>query len=100
MLEQVVPGDTRGLKPDLVVLDRAKAEAFVVDVTVPFEGEESFTEARKAKEEKYAHLKQILRGMGYRKVEVDGFVIGELGPRERQSHPETGHQIQVRHHVP
>ena len=79
VLEQVVPGDTRGLKPDLVVLDRAKAEAFVVDVTVPFEGEESFTEARKAKEEKYAHLKQILRGMGYRKVEVDGFVVGALG---------------------
>ena len=57
VLEQVVPGDTRGLKPDLVVLDRAKAEAFVVDVTVPFEGEESFTDARNAKEEKYAHLK-------------------------------------------
>ena len=45
VLEQVVPGDTRGLKPDLVVLDRAKAEAFVVDITVPFEGEESFEES-------------------------------------------------------
>ena len=36
-------------------------------------------EARKAKEEKYHHLKQVLQSKGYRKVEVDGFVVGALG---------------------
>ena len=61
LLEQVVPGDTMALKPDLVILNQAKSEAYVVDVTVPFEGEEAFETARKAKEEKYEYLKPLLR---------------------------------------
>ena len=79
LMEQSVPGDGRSLRPDLVILNKEKAEAYVVDVTVPFEGEDSFLEARKAKEEKYAHFKQVLMSKGYRKVEVDGFVVGALG---------------------
>eukprot|EP00731_Ephydatia_muelleri_P013824 Em0007g1134a len=78
-LEQMVPGDRMALKPDLVILNEAKSEAYVVDVAVPFEGEESFPAARRAKEDKYNHLKALLRSKGYRKVEVDGFVIGALG---------------------
>ena len=76
ILEQVVPGDTRALRPDMVILNEAKSEAFIVDVTVPFEGEEAFQAARRAKEDKYAYLKPLLH---FRKVEVDGFVVGALG---------------------
>ena len=71
ILEQVVPRDTRALKPDLVVLNEAKSEAYVIDVTMPFEGEVAFRDARKAKEEKYDHLKAIFRAKGYHKMEVD-----------------------------
>eukprot|EP00731_Ephydatia_muelleri_P013732 Em0007g1042a len=87
LLEQVVPGDTRALKPDLVVLNEARSEAYVIDVTVPFEGELAFREAREAKEEKYDHLKAILRAKGYHKVEVDGFVIGALGSWDPENEP-------------
>ena len=77
--EQVVPGDGQGLKPDLVVLDDDKKEAFVVDVAMPFEGPGTFQDARTAKERKYDHLKALLRAKGYRKVEVDAFIVGPLG---------------------
>ena len=40
ILEQVVPGDNMALRPDLIILNEDRAEAFIVDVTVPFEGEE------------------------------------------------------------
>ena len=77
--EQVVPGDTMALRPDLVVLNREKSEAFVIDVAVPFEGEVAFQDARQAKEDKYEYLKPLLRAKGYRRVEVDGFIVGALG---------------------
>ena len=48
-------------------------------VTVPFEGEEAFPAARKVKEDKYDYLMPLLRAKGFRKVEVDGFVVGALG---------------------
>ena len=50
-----------------------------MDVTVPFEGEEAFQAARRAKEDKYAYLKPLLQAKGFRKVEVDGFVVRALG---------------------
>lgn len=87
MLEQTVPGDRSGLKPDLVVLNREKSEAYVVDVVVPFEGEDSFRAARQAKEDKYSVLKLVLREKGYRKVEVDGFVVGALGSWDPRNEP-------------
>ena len=76
----MVPGDGQGLKPDLVVLDDNKKEAFVVDVAMPFEGPGTFQDARTAKERKYDHLKALLRAKGYRKVEVDAFIVGPLDP--------------------
>ncbi|KAL5509989.1 hypothetical protein EMCRGX_G005452 [Ephydatia muelleri] len=79
VLEQCVPGDEKSLKPDLVILNRNTSEAYVVDITVQFEGEAAFQEARKAKEDKYHHLKKVLHDKGYRKVEVDAFVVGALG---------------------
>ena len=78
-LEQMVPGDNRNLRPDLVIVNEAKSEAYIVDVAVPFEGEESFPAARKSKEDKYHHLKALLHTKGIQKVEVDGFVVGALG---------------------
>lgn len=77
--EQVVPGDRLGLKPDLVVLDDTKKEAFVIDVTTPFEGTESFSTARLEKERKYGYLKALLGSKGYQRVEVDAFIVGSLG---------------------
>ena len=77
--EQMVPGDPQGLKPDLVVLNDVSKEAYVVDVTMPFEGSGSFAMARTEKEEKYNHLKALLSSKGYNKVEVDAFVVGPLG---------------------
>ena len=44
-----MPGDNMALRPDLIILNEVRAEAFIVDVTVPFEGE-VFHMARRAKE--------------------------------------------------
>ena len=74
-----MPGDRLSLKPDLVILNEAKSDAYVVDVVVPFEGEDSFPDAQKAKEVKYQHLQALLTSKGFQKVEVDGFVVGALG---------------------
>lgn len=75
----MVTGDNLGLKPDLVILDDSRHEAFVIDVAMPFEGNGTFQEARTAKERKYGHLKALLRAKGYRRVEVDAFIVGPLG---------------------
>ncbi|KAL5510040.1 hypothetical protein EMCRGX_G005508 [Ephydatia muelleri] len=75
--EQMVPGDSQGLKPDLVVLNDTTKEAFIVDVTMPFEGMDTFSTARPEKERKYNHLK-ALSSKGYNKVEVDALVVRPL----------------------
>lgn len=77
--EEVIPGDTLGLKPDVAILNEANKEAFIIDVTMPFEGTESFPETRTAKERKYDHLKALLKSKGYTKIEVDAFIVGPLG---------------------
>ena len=87
LLEQTVPGDRMTLKPDLVILNKDTSEAYVVDVTVPFEGEDSFRAARQGKVDKYHHLKQVLEEKGYRKVEVDGFIVGALGSWDPENEP-------------
>ena len=78
-LEQMVPGDPQGLKPDVVILNESTKEAWVIDVTVPFEGEGTLEEAREGKIAKYSHLREVLAAKGFRKVTVDAFVIGSLG---------------------
>ena len=77
--EQVIPGDTTALRPDLVILNEARSEAYVVDVTVPSDGEEVFQAACRAKEEIDAYLRPLLRAKGFPKVDVDAFVVGALG---------------------
>ena len=73
-----MPGDPQGLKPDIVVLNECTKEAWVIDVTVPFEGEDTL-EAREGKIAKYGHLREVLAAKGFRNVTVDAFVIGSLG---------------------
>ena len=81
----MVLGENRNLRPDLVIVNEAKSEAYIVDVAVPIEGEESFPAARRAKEDKYHHLKALLRAKGIQKVEVDGFVVGALGSWDHEN---------------
>lgn len=85
--EQVVPGDPQGLKPDLVVINDSTKKVHIVDVTVPFEGEEAFQEARVAKEEKYHHLIALFKNKGYHEVEVDAFIVGSLGSWDVANEP-------------
>ena len=87
LLEQTVPGDGMALKPDLVILNKDTSEAFVIDVTIPFEGEDSFRAARQGKVDKYNHLKRVLQEKGYRRVEIDGFVVGALGSWDPENEP-------------
>eukprot|EP00731_Ephydatia_muelleri_P013830 Em0007g1140a len=78
-LEQTVPGDPQGLKPDIVLLNDSTSEAFVIDVTVPFEGPEGTLEAAKeGKVIKYSHLREVLAAKGYQQITDDAFVIGSL----------------------
>ena len=87
-LEQTVPGDPQGLKPDIVLLNDSTSEAFVIDVTVPFEGPEGTLEAAKeGKVIKYSHLREVLAAKGYQQITVDAFVIGSLGTWDPQNDP-------------
>jgi hypothetical protein len=56
-----------GQRPDVVVKDKARLLAWLVDVTVTTEGApECFDSAREAKKAKYARLARRLRDSGYR----------------------------------
>eukprot|EP00731_Ephydatia_muelleri_P013764 Em0007g1074a len=85
--EQCVPGDTSRLKPDLVILNETSREAYVVDVTMPFEDTDSFREAWASKERKYGHLKALLSSQGFHKMEVDAFIVGPLGSWDPENEP-------------
>ena len=80
-VEQEIPGDPERNKPDLVIVSPDNQTATIVDVTVPFEGEEdSLTKARELKEDKYSSLRSwLLTEKGYQEVTVDAFVVGSLG---------------------
>ena len=77
-LEQEIPGDPERNRPDLVAINSSQEKAIVVDVTIPFEGEEhSLQESRATKETKYSALKAWLQTK-YKEVEVAAFVVGAL----------------------
>ena len=77
-VEQEIPGNPERNNPDLVIISPDNQTATVVDVTVPFEGEEdSLTKARESKEDKYSSW--LLAEKGYQEVTVDVFVVGSLG---------------------
>ena len=80
-VEQEIPGDPERNKPDLVIISPDNQTATIVDITVPFEGEEdSLTKARESKEDKYSFLTSwLLAEKSYQEVTVDAFVVGSLG---------------------
>ncbi|KAL5510386.1 hypothetical protein EMCRGX_G005924 [Ephydatia muelleri] len=73
--------------PQLGPHPHGEEEVYEVDVTVPFEGEDSFRATRKAKEDKYNFLKRVRHEKGYRKVQVDGLVVGALGSWDPENEP-------------
>ena len=86
-LEQEIPGDPEKNRPDLVMINRSSERAIVVDVTIPFEGEEnSLRVARATKEDKYSGLKSWLQTK-YKEVEVAVFVVGALGSWDPDNEP-------------
>ncbi|KAL5509896.1 hypothetical protein EMCRGX_G005336 [Ephydatia muelleri] len=89
-LEQMIPGDPQGLKPDVVVLNETTKEAWVIDVTVPFESESTLEGAREGKITKYAHLREVLAAKGYQRIIIDAFVIGSLGSWDPKNNKLTG----------
>ena len=86
-LEQKLPGDPQNLKPDLVLLNEAAGQATVIDVSVPFEGENALEVSRRAKIMKYGHLEEILRSKGFNDVRIDAIIIGSLGSWDTQNEP-------------
>ena len=86
-LEQEIPGDPEKNRPDLVIINRTTKKVIVVDVTIPFEGEEnSLQAARATKETKYSRLKTWLQTQ-YKEVEVAAFVVGALGSWDLDNEP-------------
>ncbi|XP_063215711.1 uncharacterized protein LOC134527190 [Bacillus rossius redtenbacheri] len=74
-----VPHTDSLLRPDLVVISKARRTAYLVDVTVAFDNRYvSLEVARADKLRKYQVLHDQLRMRGYR-AEVDAFVVGSLG---------------------
>ena len=77
--DQVVPEHGGPERPDLVVLDRGRKVATIVDVCCPFEnGEGSFDEAREVKLRKYALVRASLTNLGY-ETSLETVIVGALG---------------------
>lgn len=95
-VEQEVPGDPQRNKPDLVVTSEDQKTAYIVDVTLPFEGEDSMEQARERKLAKYAQLKQwMVEEKGYTDVYLGAFVVGSLGSWDPENE-EVLRKLQVR----
>ena len=78
-LEQEILGDPEKNHPDLVVINRLQEKAIMVDITIPFEGEEDSLPVSKAtKEAKHSKLKAWLQTQ-CKEVKVAAFVVGVLG---------------------
>ena len=78
-MEQKLPEDSRGLKPDLVVRNERSKTIHIVDVAIPFDTEANMTEARKQKVAKYEYLQPLLLSKGYKTVTVQAFTVSSLG---------------------
>ena len=69
-LEQEIPGDPEKNHPDLVVINRSLEKAIIVDVTIPFEGENNQGDQVQYTESLVADV--------IKEVEVTAFIIGAL----------------------
>lgn len=86
-LEQEILGDPEKNHPDIVVINRSSDKVIVVDVSIPFEGEEnSLQTAKSTKETKYSALKTWLQSQ-YKEVELAAFVVGALGSWDPDNEP-------------
>ena len=88
-VDQAVPG-CPGLRPDVVVLNREKKKAYLVDVTCPNEQSENLVAARRRKIEKYQSIKDLLTEQGF-DTTLDAFVVGTLGTWD----PENDHLLSL-----
>ena len=78
-VEQKIKDSPGCLKPDLVILNQQEKRAYIVDVTIPFEGnQDAFSTAREEKITKYSPLQDWLTTRGYSEVAVH-FIVGSLG---------------------
>ena len=79
-MEQKIPGSPEDLRPDVVVLNWPENTATIVDVTIPFETDETaFVEARDEKIRKYQPLKNWLEEEGgYHTTSIHAFIVGAL----------------------
>ncbi|KAK3916290.1 hypothetical protein KUF71_025490 [Frankliniella fusca] len=76
---KTVSGTNSREKPDLVLLDKEKKQAAIIDVACPFENRyEALVTKREEKIHKYSPLADVLRADGY-KVDVEAVVVGALG---------------------
>jgi len=82
-VEQKIKDSPGCLKPDLVILKQEEKRAYIVDVTIPFEGsEDAFSVASQEKIDKYSPLQDWLTTKGYSEVSIHAFIIGSLGVRD------------------
>jgi hypothetical protein len=78
-LEQKVRGAPGDLHPDMVLWHH-DGRVTIVDVTIPYEGEErAFEKARDEKRRKYQPIADWLETRGHPDVLIDAFTIGSLG---------------------
>lgn len=78
-MEQEVPGNPENNKPDLVIISPDNQKVTIIDVMVPFQGEEeSLSEVRAAKKTStpLSNCVWMLSEKGYQEVKIDAFIVG------------------------
>lgn len=82
-----LPGTDSNMRPDLLVTNEASREAFIVDVTIPFENRyAAITQARQEKIMKYTSLAEDYKRRGWT-VHLDAFIVGSLGAWDPANEP-------------
>jgi hypothetical protein len=78
-IEKTVRGTNSRLMPDLVILDRQRMKATIIDVACPFDNKRDALDAKRLeKVTKYQPLADTLKSQGFT-AECDAVVVGSLG---------------------
>lgn len=78
-VDEKVPNSGSNKRPDIVIRNDNKKQAFIIDVACPMEGEnECLSVARQKKIQKYQPEGAALRSEGYN-VSINAIVVGALG---------------------
>jgi hypothetical protein len=73
------------LRPDLVIIDRTRREASVIDIAIPFEnGADALEQARERKQGKYTADTTYLQNQGYSTIS-DAIIVGSLGTWDKRN---------------